>query len=119
MVDLTIIASCYGLNSSQAGTFAKIVATRPIGLLQGPPGTGRTKFIAALVHFFNTDWRYPYHQALALIGMGETDRAIEALEKMAPSGPVRVGVALAVPELDPVRDDPRLEALRRDVALLQ
>jgi len=70
VVDLTVIASCYGLNSSQAGAFAKIVATRPIGLLQGPPGTGKTKFIVALVHFFNTDWRYPYHQALALIGMG-------------------------------------------------
>jgi TolB-like protein len=67
----------------------------------------------------DTDRLYPYHQALALIGMGERDRAIEALERMAPYGPVRVGVALAVPELDTVRDDPRLKALRREVGLPQ
>lgn len=60
---------------------------------------------------------YPDHQALALIGMGETDRAIEAIKKLPPSGPVRVGMVLAVPELDAVRDDPCLKGLRRDVGL--
>ena len=66
-----------------------------------------------------SDWQYPYHQAVSLAGLGDRNRAIEALEKMAPTGPVRVGVALAVPELDAVRDDPRLKTLRRDVGLPQ
>ncbi len=66
-----------------------------------------------------SDWQYPYHQAVSLAGLGDRNRAIEALEKMVPSGPVRVGVALAVPELDAVRDDPRVGALRREVGLAQ
>jgi len=43
-------------------------------------------------------WQFPYHQAVALSRMGDGDRAISALEKMAPSDPARVGLALAVPE---------------------
>ena len=62
---------------------------------------------------------FPYHQALALIGMGERDRAIAALEKMVPTGPVRVGLALAVPEFDALRNDSRFKALRREVGLPQ
>jgi TolB-like protein len=64
-----------------------------------------------------SDWRNPYHQAVALIGMGDKDRAIAALDKMAPSGPVRVGLALAVPEFDTLRDDSRFKALRAEVGL--
>ena len=64
-------------------------------------------------------WQFPYHQAVALIGMGDGDRAIAALEKMAPTGPVRVGLALAVPEFDTLRDDSRLKALRTEVGLPQ
>jgi len=64
-----------------------------------------------------SDWRFPYHQAVALIGMGDRDRAIAALEKMAPAGPVRVGLALAVPEFDKLRDDSRFKALRTEVGL--
>jgi TolB-like protein len=64
-------------------------------------------------------WQFPYHQAVALIGMGDGDRAIAALEKMAPTGPVRVGLALAVPEFDTLRDDSRFKALRTEVGLPQ
>lgn len=63
--------------------------------------------------------QFPYHQAVALAGMGDGDRAFAALERLAAQGPVRIGLALAVPELDAVRDDPRLKALRREVGLPQ
>ena len=60
---------------------------------------------------------FPYHQAVALTGMGDRDRAIAALEKLVPTGPVRVGLALAVPEFDTLRDDSRFKALRKVVGL--
>ncbi len=63
------------------------------------------------------DWRNPYHQALAYIGMGEKDHAIEAVRRMASSGPVRLGLALAVPEFDSIRSDPRITALRKELGL--
>ncbi len=66
-----------------------------------------------------SDWQFPYHQAVSLAGLGDRNRAIEALEKMAQSGPVRVGLALAVPEFDSLRDDSRLKALRERVGLPQ
>ena len=56
-----------------------------------------------------SDWRNPYHQAIALAGLGEKERAFAALEKMVPQGPVRLGLALAVPELDTLRKDSRLK----------
>lgn len=63
------------------------------------------------------DWRNPYHQALAYLGMGEKDKAIEAAMRMNVSGPMRIGLALAVPEFDSIRDDPRIKALRKTVGL--
>ena len=64
-----------------------------------------------------SDWNYPYHQALAYMGLGDRNRTFQALDRMAASGPVRVGLALAVPELDAIRNDPRERALRRKLAL--
>ena len=66
-----------------------------------------------------SDWQYPYHQAVSLAGLGDRNRAIAALEQMAQTGPVRVGLALAVPEFDAFRDDSRFKALRREVGLSQ
>ena len=40
----------------------------------------------------------PFHQVLAFVGLGDKDRAFEALERMASQGPMRVGVALSCPE---------------------
>jgi TolB-like protein len=62
---------------------------------------------------------FPYHQAVALIGMGDRDRAFAALERLAAQGPVRVGLALAVPEFDALRSDSRFKALRNEVGLPQ
>ncbi|MGO9261718.1 MAG: hypothetical protein ACLQU1_36260 [Bryobacteraceae bacterium] len=63
------------------------------------------------------DWRNPYHQALTYIGLGDKTRAIEAVQRTANQGPLRVGLALAVPELDSIRDDPRIKALRKQLGL--
>ncbi len=62
-------------------------------------------------------WRNPYHQAIGYIGIGDKDQAIEALRRMAASGPVRMGLALAVPEFDSIRNDARIKALRKEVGL--
>ena len=77
---------------------------------------GRREEAEKIVEFAS---RFPYHQAVALIGMGDGDRAIAALEKLAAQGPVRVGLALAVPEFDTLREDSRFKALRLEVGLPQ
>jgi len=64
-------------------------------------------------------WQFPYHQAVALTGMGDRDRAFAALERLTGQGPTRVGVGLAVPEFDTLRDDSRFKALRTEVGLPQ
>jgi TolB-like protein/DNA-binding winged helix-turn-helix (wHTH) protein/Flp pilus assembly protein TadD len=59
----------------------------------------------------------PFLQTLVFAGLGDKDRAFQALERMAALGPVRVGRALTVPELAVLRGDPRLKALRKKVGL--
>ncbi|WP_411887066.1 AAA domain-containing protein [Hydrocarboniphaga effusa] len=54
-VDVDVIQATYGLNPSQCRAFAALVSKRPVGLLQGPPGAGKTRFIGALVHFALTN----------------------------------------------------------------
>ena len=64
-----------------------------------------------------TDRPNPFHQVLAFTGLGDKDRAFEALDRMAPQGPLRIGRALANPELDTLRGDPRAKVLRKKVGL--
>jgi adenylate cyclase len=59
----------------------------------------------------------PYNQAMTFAGMGDTERTIRALERMASLGPVRFGRDLNYPEFAFVRGDPRLKALRERVGL--
>jgi hypothetical protein len=59
----------------------------------------------------------PFHQLLAFAGLGDKDRAFAALERMVPSGPIRVGRALICPELESLRADPRMKAVRKKVGL--
>jgi len=59
----------------------------------------------------------PFNEALVYAGLGDKQRTIEALERMAVLGPVRVGRELAFPEFAAVRDDPRSNALRKKVGL--
>ena len=56
-------------------------------------------------------------QALTFAGLGDKDRALEALERLASNGAVRVGRALNSPEFALLRGDPRVKALRKKVGL--
>ena len=59
----------------------------------------------------------PYQQTLIFAGLGDKDRTFEALDRMAALGAVRLGRTLTFPELNLVRGDPRLKALRKKVGL--
>jgi len=59
----------------------------------------------------------PYAQALTFAGLGDKQRTLDALERMAILGPVRLGRDLTYPEFDLVRGNPRLKALRKKVGL--
>jgi Flp pilus assembly protein TadD len=56
-------------------------------------------------------------QAEVFVGLGDKDRAFEALDRAIPLGPVRIGRALTFPEFAPLRGDLRLKALRKRVGL--
>ena len=59
----------------------------------------------------------PIQQAVVFAGLADKDRALEALDRMALVGPVRMGSILSLPELALLRGDPRWRALRRKVGL--
>jgi serine/threonine-protein kinase len=59
----------------------------------------------------------PFNEALVYAGLGDKQHTLEALERMAILGPVRVGRELEFPEFAFVRDDPRINALRKRVGL--
>jgi TolB-like protein len=56
-------------------------------------------------------------QALISAGLGDKDRTFEALDRMIPLGPIRIGWALTSPEFALVRGDPRVKLLRMKVGL--
>jgi len=59
----------------------------------------------------------PLQQAVVFAGLGDKDRTLEALDRMAVAGPVRMGWILSNPELSLLRGEPRLKALRKRVGL--
>jgi adenylate cyclase len=61
----------------------------------------------------------PFIQALIFAGLGDTERTFEALDHMTVLGPVKVGRILSFPELDLIRSDPRLTAVRKKVGLTE
>ena len=61
--------------------------------------------------------QYPFQQALIFAGLGDKDRTLEALDRMAVQGPVRIGRTLAYPEFALLRGDPRVKVLRKKVGL--
>ncbi|MGH9239965.1 MAG: protein kinase domain-containing protein [Vicinamibacterales bacterium] len=60
---------------------------------------------------------FPASLVLIHAGLGETDRAFEALERMAAEQDPRVGMYLTYPELASLRKDPRMNALRQRLGL--
>ena len=59
----------------------------------------------------------PQQQSVTFAGLGDKERTLEALDRMAVVGPVRMGSILSLPELALLRGDPRLKALRKKVGL--
>jgi TolB-like protein/Flp pilus assembly protein TadD len=59
----------------------------------------------------------PFIQALIFAGLGDKERTFEALDHLTVLGPVKVGRILSFPELDLIRGDPRLKAIRQKVGL--
>lgn len=60
---------------------------------------------------------YANEQALIFAGLGDMERTLGALDRMASLGAQRVGVFLNYPELALLRDDPRLKVFRKRVGL--
>jgi len=56
-------------------------------------------------------------QALIFAGLGDKERTLEALDRMTVLGPVRLGRDLYYPELDLIRGDRRVKAIRQKVGL--
>ena len=59
----------------------------------------------------------PFNEAVIFAGLGDKDRAFEALDRGATAGPFRMGRILTWPELASLRGDPRVKALRKKVGL--
>jgi TolB-like protein/Flp pilus assembly protein TadD len=59
----------------------------------------------------------PIGQAEIFVGLGDKNRAFEALDRSTALGPFRIGWALTTPEFALLRGDPRLIALRKKVGL--
>lgn len=58
-----------------------------------------------------------YSEALIYAGLGDKDRTLQALDRVAGLGAARIGQALNSPEFALLRDDPRVKALRKKVGL--
>ena len=76
--------------------------------------TGRRDEAAALAAN-NAD--YPQRQALIYAGLGDNDRAFDALDRLAAVNPRRTGAYLTRPEFARLRQDPRMTALRGRLGL--
>jgi TolB-like protein/tetratricopeptide (TPR) repeat protein len=59
----------------------------------------------------------PFNQAVIFAGLGDKDRAMEAMEGSYAAGPFRIGRQLTWPELALIRGEPRMKALRKEVGL--
>jgi tetratricopeptide (TPR) repeat protein len=105
----------------QAGHAAEAVA---ILEKQGRPSAGflgyayaRTGRLAEAQQLASANAGFPAREALIYAGLGDHEKSIDALERMAAANDPRVGAYLAYPELSSLRNDPRLAALRGTLGL--
>jgi tetratricopeptide (TPR) repeat protein len=64
------------------------------------------------------EWQaYPFRLSIIAAALGEADNAAAAVERAATTEPHRMGWLLAQPELQPVRDHPRVLAVRNALGL--
>jgi len=84
-----------------------------------PAQDGRTEAekLMAEAPALDPDRRGPFQFALAFAGLGDRDRTLEQLERLARVGPVRMGFTLNSPEFAFLRGDPRVKALRNRLGL--
>jgi tetratricopeptide (TPR) repeat protein len=59
----------------------------------------------------------PFNQAVIFAGLGDKERALEAMERSTAAGPFRVGRQLTWPELAVIRSDQRMKELRKKLGL--
>ena len=59
----------------------------------------------------------PFNQAVIFAGLGDKERALDAIERSVTAGPIRVGRQLTWPELALIRNEPRVKALRKKLGL--
>lgn len=72
---------------------------------------GQHAEVARLVESNQAD--HPYRQALVFAAVGDRDRTLTALVGAVDLMPQRTALLLALPEMDLLRGDPRLDALRK------
>ena len=75
----------------------------------------KTLVAAAAMRYPNR--RGPFQYALVFAGLGDKDRTIEQLQRMADVGPVRMGFTLNSPEFAFLGGDSRVKSLRKQVGL--
>ena len=61
--------------------------------------------------------QFPQRQAMIYAGLGDAERAFDALERLAAVNPRRAGAYLTRPELASIQGDARMAALRRKLGL--
>jgi tetratricopeptide (TPR) repeat protein len=62
-------------------------------------------------------WLDPFHIALVYVGLGDLDRAVEWLRKAVKEGSQTLVFLKVDPFFDPLRSDPRFQALLRELGI--
>lgn len=93
-------AAALGLDPSQQAAFAEALTAGPLYLIQGPPGSGKTKLLAALLHAFAARGERVLVTAFTHLAINNVLRAfIERCGKQPPCKVYKIGRAPQNPDL--------------------